>query len=514
MTPPPDNPSLVQTAAPTLPEIQTAASLSAYPNVNNLSVVITPAPRRIYRKPVNIIAKICRKPCNTSQGKIKHQLFGGIVSDIENLTNDYSRQPVPDDQLVSGWKVALIIFGIGFTLPIYYLGSELGLRLGLKHAAMAFFGGSLLLGVLAAITSYVGARTRLSSYMIIEFSFGRKGAKFVNILMAAGLLGYYAATADIFGHAVADIVRQMTGYGGGHAIYALIGSAVMTLTAIFGFNAIQRLASFSVPAVAIFLGYVVYLAITKSTWGVVSHFPGQPGASLGLAISTVIGSCVQGAVLMPDVSRFARSGVDGIKGAVGSTFGYPVIFTAAAIATIATGDKDIMMIMIGLGVMVLALFTIMLSTWMTNTINLYSTSLTLATVFTKVKDWKLTLFASVIGTAAAMIGIQDHITTFFLLLGIVIPPVAGIYVVDYFIFSDRAYTLKLLQARKPVNPMAFAAWGISSLLGYLTSTGKLHLTSVPAMDALIAAGVLYFALSKLVPASIVTPDASEAHQES
>lgn len=433
---------------------------------------------------------------------------------MEELTNDYSREPVPDHQLVSGWKVALIVFGIGFTLPIYYLGSELGLRLGLGRAACAFFGGGILLGFLAAATAYVGARTRLSSYMIIEFSFGRKGAKFVNILMAAGLLGYYATTADIFGQAIADVIHQMFGIGGGRAVYALAGSAIMTLTAIFGFNAITRLANFSVPIVAFFMGYVVYLAIEKSTWGNVASFPGQPGASLGLAMSMVMGSCVQGAVLMPDVARFARSGLDGIKAATGSALGYPVIFTGAAIATIATGNKDIMMIMISLGVMVMALFTIIFSTWMNNTINLYSTSLTLATVFTRVKDWKLTLCASVFGTALAVMGIKDHVTTFFSALGILVPPIAGIYLVDYFVFSHRSYGVELLKARKSINPTAFAAWGLSSLAGYFASEGKINLTNVPALDALFCAGILYFAFNKLMPAAAHAPDSLKARQES
>jgi cytosine permease len=436
------------------------------------------------------------------------------LSATEDLTNDYSREPVPDHQLVSGWKVALVVFGIGFTLPIYYLGSELGLRLGLERAFYAFFGGGILLGVLAAATAYVGARTRLSSYMIIEFSFGRYGAKFVNLIMAAGLLGYYATTADIFGQAIGDVVFQMTGISGGRALYALAGSAVMTLTAIFGFNAIKRLANFSVPIVGIFMSYVIYLALQKSSWGQVMGFPGQPGASLGLAVSTVIGSCVQGAVLMPDLSRFARSGVDGIKAAAGSAFGYPVIFLGAAIATIATGNKDIMMIMITLGVMVLALFTIAFSTWMTNTINLYSTSLTLATVFTAVKDWKLTLGASILATALAMIGIKEHVTTFFLALGIMVPPIAGIYLVDFFVFSARTYDMALLKVRKSVNPAAFAAWGLSSLVGYLASMDKIHLTSVAAMDALLSAGVMYYLFSKLVPAAIANPETADASQKS
>ncbi|RMF09935.1 MAG: cytosine permease, partial [Alphaproteobacteria bacterium] len=133
------------------------------------------------------------------------------MSSFEEPKTDFFRRPVPAERRVSGWEVALVVYGIGITLPIFFLGSELGETLGLRDAAIAFFGGCLLLGILASATAIVGARTGLSSYMIIEFSFGRDGAKIVNFLMAIALLGYFGATADIFGQAVRDAVQSVYG---------------------------------------------------------------------------------------------------------------------------------------------------------------------------------------------------------------------------------------------------------------------------------------------------------------
>jgi len=431
------------------------------------------------------------------------------LSNLEELTNDYSREPVPADKLVSGWNVAIVIFSVGITLPIFYLGSDLGAKLGLAKAAIAFTAGCLMLGVLACFTAYIGAKTRLSSYMIIEFSFGRSGARLVNWLMAIALLGYYGATADIFGTALRDACANLFGVQGPEALYTFAGSLLMTLTAIFGYNALSKLSLATVPLMTAFLAFAVYLAIDKTSLEHLMHSEGLPEATLGVAISAVLGSSIQMSVLMPDVARFARSGLHGILSVSGLAFGYPLLFLAAAISTIATGHHDIMQIMISLGIAIPALLTLIFSTWTTNTANLYSTTLTLATIFTRLKDWKITLGAAAIGTTLAMAGIMEHFISFLMWLGITTPPIAGIYLVDYFV-NRISYDVTTLDRRAAFNWSAALAWTGASLVGYLSSIDVIQITGVAGVDSLIAAGVLHFILSKsslALSTSIKTPAA-------
>ena len=415
---------------------------------------------------------------------------------IEEPATDYFRKPVPPERRVSGWAVAMVVFGIGITLPIFFLGSELGETLGLKDAAIAFFGGCLLLGALSTATAIVGARTGLSSYMIIEFSFGRDGAKIVNFLMAIALLGYFGATADIFGQAVRDAIESVYGFGGGRVLYTFAGCLLMTWTAVFGFRSIEKLSILTVPLMGLFMLYAVYLALGKSSWESVLGYQGMAGKSLGLALSTVLGSSIQSAVLMPDVARFCRTSWDGVKAVTGLAIGFPLVFLAAAIPTIVTGEKDIMKIMIGLGIALPALFTLLFSTWTTNTANLYSTSMTLSTVFTRIKEWKITLAAAVLGTGLALLGIMEHFIPFLLLLGITTPPIGGIYLVDYFLLHRGHYDMESLKHGRRVSIPAFVAWALSSLIGLAASYGKLTVTTVPAIDSLAVAGVVYYILSR------------------
>ena len=59
--------------------------------------------------------------------------------------------------------------------------------------------GALILSLMSVPAAIVGQRTRLSSYMIIEHTFGYAGAKFVNFWFGVFLLGWYAVTAELFG---------------------------------------------------------------------------------------------------------------------------------------------------------------------------------------------------------------------------------------------------------------------------------------------------------------------------
>ena len=70
-----------------------------------------------------------------------------------------------------------------------------------RHAAgLAVLIGAALLSVMSVPAAIVGARTRLSSYMIIELTYGWLGAKFINFWLGLFLLGWYAVTAELFEH--------------------------------------------------------------------------------------------------------------------------------------------------------------------------------------------------------------------------------------------------------------------------------------------------------------------------
>src|SRR5690606_1898728 len=158
------------------------------------------------------------------------------------------------------------------------------------------------------------------------------------------------------------------------------------------------------------------------------------------------------------------------------------------------------LIMVGLGIVIPALFTLIFATWTTNTVNLYSTSMVLATVFTRVKEWKITLAAAAFGTTLALLGIMEHFLDFLLTLGITTPPIAGIYLVDFFFLRRRRYDIAELATAPGIGWAALLTWIAASAVGFAAMADVIRLTGVPAVDSLFAAAVIYFVAGKLSPA--------------
>ena len=421
-----------------------------------------------------------------------------MKSDRRN-SSDYSRSRVPDHATIAGFRIAVVVFGIGVTLPIFYIGSEISLALGLRQATYATFGGCAVVGLMMIVTSIIGARTRLSTYMIIQFSFGRGLVRYlVNPLLAMTYVGYFAATGDIFGGAIRDAMLEFYGIAAPKALCALIGCFAMSLTAMYGFRLIERFSSLAVPLLALFMFYMVYLVLQRSEFPSMWAEQGTGDMSVGLAISTVVGANILMAVSEPDLTRYARTGWEGVKSVSGLAAGYPVIMLASGIPALAFGESDIMKIMVILGIAVPAVFILVFSTWTTNTVNLYSAVLTLAASFRQYSDRQLAVAASVLGTLGAVLGIMDLFLPFVLIPGIATTPVAGVYIADFFVVSRGAYSLRRLPFRPPVGYSALLAWIAGTGIATASSQALIVLTTVPAADGMITAFLLHTALTRWI----------------
>lgn len=415
---------------------------------------------------------------------------------LNRLTDDHSRTPVPAGEGVGGWRVAMVIVGFAITLPLMLTGSRMGLALGMDNALRAFFAGGLILTAAGSLTAMVAADARLSTYKILEFSFGRIGAKLVSALLALTLFGWYGVTAALFGDALRAAVLDIHGVHLDAVAGIVVGSVLMIAVTVFGFHALDRLSLIAVPLLVAFL----LLLVVRSVGAIDGTTGPDPGDfDLGVSISMVVGTYIVGVVLVPDLCRYARSvrqGVLAIVAALG--VGLPFVLGASAVPSVAANDDDLVAIMVKLGLGVPALFVIVFATWTSNANNLYSTSLGLATVIDRVAKWKITIAAGVVGTLVAIAGITDYFMPFLLALGIAIPPVAGIYLVDYFVVQGRdLYAGKGAANVPPLNRAAFASWLLATATGAGTASGWFSLTRIPACDSLLVAGLVYLAFHRL-----------------
>ena len=415
---------------------------------------------------------------------------------IRRLTDNHSRGPVPAAETVSGIAIAIVIIGVSITLPAFLVGTELMGALGLVEGCLAIFLGGFLTACIGYLTMRVGTETRLSTYNVILFCFGRRGSHMVNLILAITLFGWYGVTAALFGRALSQAVDDAFGVFVPHAIFTIAGGVLMVATTLYGFRAIDRLSRIAVPLLVALLLYGVWAVLEGASLAELSSVPGRPHegiASISAGISIVIGSFFVGVTLVPDLARFARGRRDAITGSFLSYgMGFPLILLLAGLPVLVSADPDLISSMTSLGLGIPALIVMVFATWTTNINNLYSASLSIARMMPKVRDWVITLVSGVIGTLLALAGIMDYFVDFLILLGIIVPPIAGVYLADYFLLRPTRINVNHAGPVPDFRWDAIAAWTIACAVGIFERTSDWSITSVTAIDTLLTGmGVLW-----------------------
>lgn len=413
------------------------------------------------------------------------------MADREALTDNHSREPVPDSETVGGVRIATVLIGVFITLPAFLIGAEVLAGLGAVKGLTAIGGAAAILVCAMALTMHVGARTRLSTYNLIGRAFGETGALIVNGVLTLTLIGWYGVTAMLFGRACAAALGGWLGVAFPEELFAALGSVLMITTTVFGFRAIGRLSRVAVPLLLALLIAGAYRTVSQTTWDTLLQAPpdGTDIRSVGHALSILIGASMVGVAIVPDLARFAKDTAASLRAAVLSHgLGYPLVLGLAGLPALVTGSQDLIGNMIAIGLGLPALLVVVFATWTTNANNLYSASLVLAKIWPRARDWVITLTAGVLGTGLALAGILEHFIGFLELLSVTIPPIAGIYVVDY--FSGRLAGREA-GVRPPVNWVAFVAWAAGTTVSAKAADWGLALTMVPACDAMLVAAMAY-----------------------
>ena len=422
------------------------------------------------------------------------------MTDITGLFDESARLKVREDETVSGWSVGLVIFGICLTLPSLYTGAAAAHNLGIIGTAQAIGIASLVLASMSIPAAIVGAKTRLSSYLIIEFVFGRRGADFVNGLLALTLVGWFAVTAGFFGQTLEIAFSEILGYSPPIWLLTIVSSALILMTTLFGFKAIDRLSLFAVPLLVLFLIYVANLSLASVSFSDLLDIPGNDPDYFSTAVSTIIGSLIVGVVLMPDLSRYARNTKDCITASIlGNGLGNSFSMLIAVFPALATNLLDPMAYMIMLGVVFSAFIILVFATWTTNSVNLYSTTLAVAVILPKLSEWKLMIFCGIFGTSMAVAGLADYFITFLEWLGVIVPPIAGVYLTDYFLLKRTVFDLDSLEKVEDYDKAALVAWLTATVISVLAFWFAVSMTGIASLDALLITIPLYLLCLKVWP---------------
>jgi len=405
------------------------------------------------------------------------------------MKNDYEREAVPLSERKRWLSISFVWIAVGIDLSAMLFGAELGGGMSFKDALLAVIIGSVLLGIFASFCAYVGAVTGLSTSMISRFTFGIFGSKFVSLFIAVSLLGWFGVQAGFFAENAQAAIHGAFGLSMPLPLLGGIGGVLMMTTAVFGYRAIEKLSSWSVPLLIFLVVLSVILAIRKYGLDALST-PVENKFSLGMAISLVIGIFVVGAVISPDVSRWARSKKDAVLASFfGFFFGNSFMIIVAMILSRLMDESNLTTIMMTIGLGVPGILVLILAQWTTNTNNAYSAGLGLSVVFTKVNKAYLTIGAGLLGTLLAVLGIYNNFIDFLSIMTMFISPIGGVYTALYYVggkqFFNEAYD-------KSFKVLPLLAWALGTFISWLTMEAPIGkalftLTTISSIDSFLVA---------------------------
>lgn len=404
--------------------------------------------------------------------------------------NDNATCRVPDDQRKGFGSVAFVAAGYCICMSGLYTGAAIAFGMSFRDACIAVLIGNSILSVYGGLVGAAGAKEGVASAMLARHSFGRQGSKVIGILLAVVMLGWYAVQVGFFGSTMAALFPN-AGFITSKYIAAAWGGILMMLTAYFGYKGLNLLSYIAVPAIGILsvIGIVIAVKGAGGIWEVMNIVPSKP-MTIGAAVVSIVGSFAGGAAAQSDITRYAKD----TKTAWGGTiFGYLIANTFVIIAgfliTAATGEDDLPVAFLAMGLGIAALLILILAQWTTNDNNLYTASLGLANCLPFSKH-KIVVVTGVLATIAGAMGLAEYFTTWLSVLGVGIPPIAGVIIADYYLLKGQHYEYGAGTRYCKVNIWAFAGMLAGAIVGFGVKSG------IASINSLVVSVIVYYVLMK------------------
>lgn len=416
-----------------------------------------------------------------------------IVQSPQN--QDYPLSPVPLESRRSIFSLAPLLMGFAFTSTTLIAGGQIG-------AGFSFFPdlivviliGNIVLGAYCTALGYIAQKSGLATVLMARFSFGQIGSRWVDFILGATQIGWYAVTNAFVAQALNSLIGLPESL---NWLVILVFTYGFCATAYFGYKAMDWLSRLAVPAMLILL--VVSLAIAVRDGGNFAQLqaiaPTKP-LTFAAGIAVVIGTFISGGTQSTNWSRFA----DTSKNAVGSTLlaflGINgLLVFAGAFCTLVYGSEDIIQAMAKQGLLFLGLILLILNVWTTQDNTIYAFSMAGANFFRTPKRTLFVLGGATFAYFLALSGIYNNIIPYLIFLGSVIPPVGGIIMVDFWLKHQGEFPS--LDAPLPAfNWAGVIAYVMGAAIAFLSAQASI---GIPPINGIVIAAVAYGVLVKGMP---------------
>lgn len=399
--------------------------------------------------------------------------------------------PIPKTERKSWISMAFVQAGICVCVPSFLEGALLAEAMPIWEAILSGSLGYVIVVVVMAILGIMGCDLGMASCTLTRSTFGDKGGRYiVSLLFAINLIGWFGIQNGVCGEAFSNFMGQYVGIPISVTVSSIIWGLIMLLTAVFGMSALEKLDYVSIPLLVVIMALGTYLAIKQYGLAAANAEVTRTMSFLG-GVGLSFNFYAVGTITAADITRFQRTRKDTVKSVLWGVFPMGIVtLVMGALLTKIANNYDISMVLIAVGIPVLGVLSLVLSTWTTNSTNAYSSGLDLVMAF-HIPDNRrreVTIVAGLIGTVLGAVGILNHVEGFLSFLSFLVCPIGGIMMADYwFVGKGKAENWHPVEG---FNRIGVISWALAAGLAYLCGIEYL---------GILFGMVIYLILERFVP---------------
>ncbi len=433
---------------------------------------------------------------------MKRLLRNFIFGDISRPDPDYPLSPVPAAARRGLVSISVVLLGFTFFYPTMYAGAEIGHACRYWPDLFLIIGaGSLILGLYVAGLCAVSADSGLTTVLLARYAFGNKGARVSDLILGGTQLGWFGVTVALMAKPFVDWLGLDWADTRTMVFWCLVWSAAFISTAYFGYKGMETLSLIAVPCV-LALGTLMAVnsfAHARQTVGGISRIVPSGELSFAAAMTLIVGTFASGGTQAPNWARFARTRrIAFLAGLLAFLLGNGLMLWFGAVGGNVYGQPDFAAVLKIQGLLGLGLVLMVLNVWTTNDNTAYAFGVAGTALFHFNRKRPFILFCGVFGFLIAISGAYNYVSNWMAALGILVPPLGGVILSDYYLVRRRR--LPPLEEIRRVNyrPGALIAGVLGVLAAWISErTGFL----IPPLNGILTAGLGHALIDRLFPGS-------------
>lgn len=430
----------------------------------------------------------------------------------------------------SYWDMFATWVGANANNGTWYVGGVIA-ACGFATASTALIVVGIITYLLLALSGYMGYQTGLPAMALTRASFGLKGSFLPSIINVVQFIGWAAVNTFIAATSISYILHDILNwpvYGKPGGLKGLIlGIIVMSILHLLSISMgersvqiIERIGIILVFVLVIWECVVVFQHVSFSqiiAW----RPPHQLQMSSGQAVDVLAAFNLAWVTAASDFTRFAKKKRSATRapfwGANLGLFWFAMIGVISTIATAITlnhfdaNNSDPSTIASKLGLGVLAMLVIIITSTTANAVNLMSAGSALTNMTKRLSLTVSIVLVTLVAVVVTFIPIfyatfLDVFTAFLDGIGMFLGPEIAIFLVDYYIVTKQDYDVAHFVIREGkywytggINWIAIISWIIAVVAyGYLKTVAIIADSIGATFVSMLVAAIIYIVLSKLI----------------